>query len=389
MPSATRPQVVIVQQLLRRYRTAFFEALRANLDSAGIDLRLVHSDVLTGLRWRPHDARIPWAEVRPARRIGGWRSSLLWQPIIGSTRDADLVIVEQATRLLANYILFARQQFGGPRVALWGHGRNYLVPEHTNTAPELVKRVLSRRAHWWFAYNDRTAEVVAGLGYPEERIAVVDNATDTRWLASQVDATTPAEVAAARESLGIKGENVCLFVGTLGAVKRFDRLFASADMIRSRVPDFELVVIGNGMEEPVVAAWTAERPWAHHAGPRFGKDVVPLLAMAKLLLVPGWAGLVVVDSFAACVPLVASASLPHPPEIAYLRDNVNGRLVDDGGDPAKYADAVVELLRDRTRREELVRGCAETRGHYSTDAMAARFATGVVAALQRPTAGAD
>jgi hypothetical protein len=46
----------------------------------------------------------------------------VWQPVLSATRKADLVIVDQASRLLVNYVLLARQRFGGPSIALWGMG---------------------------------------------------------------------------------------------------------------------------------------------------------------------------------------------------------------------------------------------------------------------------
>jgi L-malate glycosyltransferase len=374
-------RVVIVQHSVRRYRAAFFNALRSELASAGVDLRLIHSDEAERLVMRPHKARLPWADVRPGRRLElkGW--SLLWQPVLRAAWGADLVILEQASHLLANYLLVAAQHLGGPRVAFWGHGRNFLLPTGTQSGAETAKAFLSRRVHWWFAYNELAAEAVVALGYPRERITVVQNATDTRWLSAQVEALDRDAVAAARRELGLTGANVGLFLGTLGPVKRFDLLFDGADRVRRQIPDFELVIAGHGTEEAAVATWTQERAWAHYAGPRFGDDAVPLLAMAKLLLVPGWAGLVVVDGFAAGLPLVASASVPHPPEISYLIDGVNGRLVQDGGDPARYAEAVIDLLRDERRRAQLVRGCIEARSTYSVEAMAQRFASGVLAAL--------
>lgn len=385
MSTADRAQVAIVQHSVRRYRERFYELLRERLAASGVRLRLIHSDEPARLEPRPHKAGIPWAEVRPARRLGIRERTLLWQPVVGMIRDVDLVIVEQAAQLLTNYLLLAGQRLGGPPVAFWGHGHNFLLRDGHRGAPEAVKGFVSRCAHWWFAYNDRAADAVVALGYPRERITVVDNATDTRWLAAQVARVTAADLAGARRELGIAGSNVGLFLGTLGAVKRLDHLFAAADLVRRDVPDFELVVAGYGMEEPAVAEWTSQRPWAHYAGPRFGHDVVPLLAMTRLLLVPAWAGLVIVDGFGAGVPLVASASHPHPPEIAYLVDGVNGRLVDDDGDPGRYADAVAALLRDEDHRQTLVRGCVEARNRYSVEAMAERFASGVLAALQAHT----
>lgn len=381
MKAVAQPQVVIVQHSIRRYRAPFFEQLRARLHDTGIGLRLLLSDHPAYLQPNPQKADIPWAEVRVGRRFWIRDETLLWQPVLGDSRHARLVVVEQAAQLLANYPLLARQALGGPPVAFWGHGRNFLAEDERSLA-ERVKRLASTRVRWWFAYNDLSADVVARMGFPRERITSVQNATDTRRLAAAVAAVSEQQRAALRAELGLEGTNLGLFAGTLGAVKHLDYLFAAADAIRSRVPDFELVLAGNGREEPVVTAWAAERSWASYAGPCFDEGLAPLLAMAKVMLVPSWAGLVIVDSFGAGVPLVASASFPHPPEIDYLRDGVNGLLVDDGGEPERYAAAVADLLHDEDRRMDLTRGCETARHRYSIETMAERFTDGIMHALE-------
>jgi glycosyltransferase involved in cell wall biosynthesis len=381
MSAGGRPRVSIVQHSIRLYRAPFFEALRTCLDDAGIELHLIHSNHPEELTPGPMRTTLPWARVIPGRRLFVRDRLLLWQPVLRATRRAALVIVEQATHLLANYALLARQQLGGPPVAFWGHGRNFLVADPSGDLSERTKQLASRRAYWWFAYNDHAAGVVEAFGYPRQRITVVYNATDTRGLARHVEAARAEEVSAARREFPLVGENVGLYLGTLGAAKRLGYLFAAAELVRAAVPDFELVITGRGMEESRVREWCRERPWAHYAGSRFGAELAPLLAAAKVLLVPAWVGLVVVDSFAAGVPLVTSASSPHPPEIDYLEHGVNGLMVEDGGDAAVYAAAVTQLLHDEPRRLELVRGCLRARERYSVEHMAECFSTGIVEAL--------
>lgn len=381
------PHVAVVQRAIPHYRGPFFRALRTRLHDAGVRLRVIHSDRPASLGGGPGKADLDWIDERPGKRWEIGDHTIAWQPVLRATRSARLVVVEQATHLPVNYLLLARQMLGGPPVAFWGHGRNFLVDEDEHSLSEWVKSISSRRAHWWFAYNDLAARAVADMGFPRERITSVLNSTDTRRLAHQIDRLSADDVSAVRRELDLSGTNVGLFVGRLGPVKHLDHLFAAADLVHRRVPDFELVVVGDGTERPAVTAWTRDRSWARYAGARFGAALAPLLATAKLTLLPAWAGLVITDSFAARVPIVASAAFAHPPEIAYVRDGYNGLLVDDGGDPALYAEAVAGLLEDEQRRASLVRGCEVSRGDYSIERMAERFTEGVLRALTAPPRG--
>lgn len=56
-------------------------------------------------------------------RVGG--REIFWQPVLGHVSGADLVIVEQATKLLVNYVLLAQQALGRTKFAFWGHGENF------------------------------------------------------------------------------------------------------------------------------------------------------------------------------------------------------------------------------------------------------------------------
>jgi glycosyltransferase involved in cell wall biosynthesis len=372
--------VVIVQEAILQYRGRFFELLRPRLADRGIDLTLVHSNP------EPHDdvwkdsIDLPWSNRVAPRRLPIAGRELIWQRSGDLIRGSDLVIVEQATRHVMTYLLTMQQAIGYRRVALWGHGRNFNRAQASRPG-EWAKARMSTVAHWWFAYTDLSAEVVAALGYPPERITVVQNAIDTHELAEAVAAISPQAAARSRDQLGLGGKHVGVFVGKLSDEKRLDYVFTAADVVRQRTGDFELLVAGAGVHEPMVRSLAEARPWARYLGPRFGLDKAELLRIADVLMIPSWAGLVVLDSFATGVPLIASADLPHPPETSYIEDGVNGRLVADGADPRVYGAAIADLLEDRERYDALVRGCHEARRHYTIEAMVDRFATGIEQAL--------
>ena len=114
----------------------------------------------------------PWGTARANLVIYGGRHELIWQPCLKEAMNADLVIVEQASRLLVNYALLGLQAARMTKVAFWGHGAN-LQRHSANALSESVKRVVSRHPHWWFAYTDGCRDRVAGIGYPADRITVV------------------------------------------------------------------------------------------------------------------------------------------------------------------------------------------------------------------------
>jgi glycosyltransferase involved in cell wall biosynthesis len=294
--------------------------------------------------------------------------------------QADLVIVEQASKLLVNYVLLALQMAGVKPLAFWGHGRTPKATQPSRIG-EAAKAFMSRRVHWWFAYNDLSARYVRELGFAAERITAVQNAIDTHALAAAGAAVTEDELAALRAKLGLAGTNVCLYVGAMYREKRLPFLVAACELVKKQVPDFEVLFIGSGPDRHIVEEAVARNAWMRYLGPLFDDDKVPYFRLAKLMLMPGGVGLGILDSFALEVPMVTTAVAYQGPEIDYLQDGVNGVMVQNGGSPSAYADRVASLLADRAALERLKAGCRQSARLYSVESMARNFADGVVAAL--------
>ena len=384
-PRSPFARVAFVQRSLRRYRGDLFDRIRDELAADGIELSLYHSTRPPGEDPRDDALHVPWAHHLPRRTLPIGSRSFLWQPYAPPLRSVDLVITEQAADLALSYRLLWAQARGRTRVAFWGHGRNF--GERPSRVGEAIKARISRRAHWWFAYTDVSAEVVADLGYPQERITVVNNAIDTAELSEDLAWARSGPAEQLRQELDLGTGPVGLFLGTLRTDKRLDLLLEAADRIHAARPDFRLLILGSGPHEGLVREHAAKATWIHFLGARFGRGRAAALALADVLLLPAAVGLVVVDSLAAGVPLVASNSGHHKPEIAYLRDYGNGRLVADDGDPGRYAAAVLEILGDEALARRLVAGCLADAHRYGLEEMAARFADGIRQALAAPPPG--
>jgi glycosyltransferase involved in cell wall biosynthesis len=369
---------------MSQYRVPFYEQLWRRLDELGVDLVVVYGDPVGAEARKGDTVDLPRGRRVRNQVFGIGGAQLVWQPALDLVADADLIVVEQASKHLLNYVLLAAQAVGRTKVAFWGHGRSFKAGT-ASPLGEAVKRVVTRRGHWCFAYNDLAARAFEQAGFPQERITVVRNAIDTRRLQQLRRELTPEELAAKRRHAGLCGDHVGLYCGAIYPAKRPEFLVEAARCVRAAVPDFELVVVGAGASSDVLLRAAGEHPWIHCVGPKFGRDKAAYFALSKAFLLPGWVGLAVLDSFALEVPLVASASVPHSPEIEYLRHGENGLLVDDGGDPRRYADAVVRLLTDEDERERLRAGCRAAREIHTIEEMAERFAQGIMRALSTPT----
>jgi glycosyltransferase involved in cell wall biosynthesis len=294
-----------------------------------------------------------------------------------------LAIVAQENRLLVNYIA---QTFGSvrpSRLAFWGHGRSFQASSE-RTLAERWKRHWATRCDWWFAYTDATSKLVEAYGFPRDRITVFHNAIDTSTLRRYDREIGAEELACMRQQLGIATTQVAVYVGALYDHKRIAFLIEAAKEVRRRVPDFVLIVAGSGTDRQIVEAAAATNSWIRYLGPRFGREKAAILKLGRASVMPGAVGLGILDGSALGVPVVTTAYPHHGPEIAYLKHDENGLMVQDWASASAYADAVAALLCNDGLHAKLAGGARRMAETYTIERMTRCFCDGVLAALAVP-----
>jgi len=380
MGDSPRRSVVLVQEWMPSYRVAFFEALRDALGERGIELSVVYGDAPAEMASRAASRGLRHGRYRRNRAIAVAGRRIVWQPWSGSTRGADLVVVNEGARLLLNYVLLARQLSGGGRVAFWGHGAHF-DPAQASRGVEWGKRYLYRLPHWWFAYTKASRDRLVRAGVPVERITVAQNTISTEEVHREVAAVGSAPVEELHRQLGAAPGFVGLFLGSLYRAKRLDYLIEAADAIHAARPGFRLAIAGDGPDRGRIARMAESRPYVRMFGRVDGGQKAALLKAATVLLLPGAAGLAVLDGFASGTPVVGSAVAANGPELEYLEDGRNGLLLGAGASSCEYASAVCDLLDDRVRLSDLERGARRSSETYTQAAMVRRFSAGVEGAL--------
>ena len=365
--------VLIIQEHLPHYRVPFFEQLRKDLSTHGVSLQLIFSpktreSLLPGY--------LPWAIPVPIH----WFGSLGWQNVLPHVKGVSLVIAPQETKYAVLPLLMILRKWGGWKFAFWGHGKNFQAI-HPDSLSEKWKRFISRRADWWFAYNNLSARVVQDLGFPANNTTVVMNSVDTSALIQARDAVSPAQKSELRNELGLFSKNVGIYTGGLYPQKRISFLLQACKIIKKKIPDFEMIVIGRGPDEALVVETAKKEPWLRYLGAKDDAEKAPYWSLANVCLMPGLVGLAVLDSFAFGVPMVTNASPHHGPEIDYLIHGKTGWICDSWQDPIQYAHAIEDLLGDSSRLASMKSACLTEASHYSIHKMSSLFCKGIIDCL--------
>jgi L-malate glycosyltransferase len=377
MMMSSKKIAAIVNLNLRFYRQEFFLGLKDALSDANIDLLLIYGKE-KGVD-STFEIDIPWAVPVDTVTLGLGGKEIVWLQVPSHIYHADLIILNQYNRILNNYIILTRAFLTKQKTAFWGHGLN--LEEQPWSLGNRFKRFYSKKVSWWFAYTHGTAERVAAMGFPSNRITIVENAIDTRYLAEESAKITMERINALKVEMGLGNGPIGIFCSRMYKEKEVDFLLASCQQIRNSLKDFEMIFIGDGPDSYKVKSFVQRHRWAHYLGAKLGVERIPYFKMADICLLPGIVGLLVTDCFALGVPLVTTNVMGHGPEIEYLIPDVNGIMTNHSIDA--YVQGVVRVLSSHKLQNTLKDGCLESAKFYTVERMVTNFADGIIQALSQ------
>ncbi|MCY1216194.1 PEP-CTERM/exosortase A-associated glycosyltransferase [compost metagenome] len=364
-----KTSVLVVQRRLPHYRVRFFSQLREELHHRGIAFHLAYGQPTPAEEKKNDSGTLEWATPVPTRYFLGGRLCWLQQP--SAIKDADLLVLTPENKILSNLPLqyFSSRQ----KVVLWGHGAN--LQGDPSSLRERFKRIVARKADWWFAYTALSLPLISRTGFPPERVSVLQNAVDTSELAALHSAVTGDAQDEIRRKYGLRTGPVGAYIGSLYTEKRIDFLLEASLQIRKQVPDFQLLVIGDGPLRSQVDRFCQEHQWAHAMGIQIGANKVSALSLAKVILNPGLVGLGILDSFVCGVPMVTTDCGLHSPEISYLEPGANGIMSENSIED--YVGKTCKILTDPQKWSTLHMGCKASSSLYTLDNMVKNFADGI------------
>ncbi len=208
--------------------------------------------------------------------------------------------------------------------------------------------------------SEATRGDLLGLGFRADRVVAVNNGVDPMFRPGGQRSAVPLVVC----------------VGRLAPVKRQDELIEAAVIARRRVPNLELVIVGDGpllqaLEARVAAHDAGE--WITFAGRLSHADLISHYQRAWLVssasLAEGW-GLTITEAAACGTPAVATDVSGHRSSVV---DGVTGVLAP----LERLADTIADGLLDDARRCSLASAALTRAQSLTWDASA----QGILAAL--------
>jgi glycosyltransferase involved in cell wall biosynthesis len=369
-------KVVIVQRCMMSYRISLFNNLKILLEKDGVELWLLYGEAPLKEQTKKDTVDLSWGLKLSTKYF--FANHVCWQPFYNQVKGADLVIITQENKLVCNlWPIFGWRNY---KMAFWGHGKNMQVlPTFWGGFKERIKFLTTNRADWWFVYTDLSRQFVQKLGFPQSKITNLENSIDTTVLKSLCGQVTTNDIAAIRQKHNLCDGPVALFIGSLYQEKRLDFLLNICEQIAKKIPDFKLVIIGDGPQRALIQDALTQCPWLRYAGRQTDSHKAQYLKTASVLLNPGLVGLGILDAFAAGIPIVTTDCGLHSPEIDYLKNGENGFIT--ANTIEDYVDTVLQILTDPKLAKHLQKGCVAAANHYTIENMVQNFRAGILKAL--------
>jgi len=317
-----------------------------------------HPDTPGALVEKARDLDVAVRFVAPVR--GKWDvAGMAQQRRLFREAGADLIHFNLFNAYQGQYsILAARWAGGSKRVA------TYHLPPRVRTASlrgRLLECAVVASLDRVIAVSESSANLlVRFFEVPRDRLAVV-------WNGIEIDRFIPGSGTVYEV---LKGRRVVITVGRLTEQKGLSLLIDAAPRVIRAVPDAGFLIVGDGpLRSELEQAARASGAKIIFAGER--RDVHGLIRGAQVLALPSayevGPPLVVMEAMACGRPVVASNVDGME---AGVVDGETGILV-PSGDAERLADALIGLLSDPARCEEMGRkGRARVEAHFSAARMA-------------------
>lgn len=247
----------------------------------------------------------------------------------------------------------------GPR-AIWLHhvhgpmwGMTLPAPAAAfgNMIESRIAPMLYRKQRIVTLSDSSRSEIIEGLGMDPSRVSVISPGVDPYFTAGGQKSPTPLAVA----------------VGRLAPVKDFPRLIRVMDAAHRRVPDLELVIVGEGYERERIETLISElgaTNWVRLAGRRSDEDLRDLYRRAWMAVSAsvreGW-GMTLTEAAACGTPAVATDIAGHSDAVLADRSGLLRTSDDD------LAAAMVAVATDTDLRNRLTAGALDRAGELTWD----------------------
>ncbi len=301
----------------------------------------------------------------------------------------DVIITVFNTGNINIYILYVLKFLLGYKLILWSFGYDPFTGfDPKSKIKDKIRLFLSQKADAVIFYWEKGRDIVAKYSKKTEHYFVAPNTLDTEkqlLLKERFDNIGKNKL---KEELGVDETYHFVYVGRLLDIKQIDLLLKAFKLIETERNDCRLTIIGKGPEESNLKKLSSELELKkiEFKGEILDEEITgKWIYISDAFVMPGRLGLSVVHTFCFGTPVISmnKKSDFHSEGIGYLKDGVNGFLVEDGN-IRQLEERMIEIISNQELSESLRKNSYDT---VKNEASVEKMLTGFEKAIEYVNGG--
>jgi glycosyltransferase involved in cell wall biosynthesis len=348
--------IIIFQRILPHYRTGFFIKFAAKFKKS----KILYGQPFKDESLKNDDLKNDDTFQKVKNLYFNKKGSIFISEIFGIIKKAkpEVVISVFNTGNLNIYILFLLRKIYKFKIILWSFG--YDPVRGFNPAKNLTDKIrlyLSEKADAVIFYWQSGKAEIEKFSDRKEHFFVAPNTLDTDrlfLLKERFDKTGKEKI---RSELGIIEKNHFIYIGRLLKDKEVDILIKAFSELLSNGRDVRLTIIGDGPERSSLEQLVKKHNVKNicFTGEILDEEQTgKWIYISDAFIMPGRLGLSVVHSFCFGTPVISQKKEKyfHGEGVGYIKEGVNGFLVEDGNIKA-LSDKMSEIISNADKAKEL------------------------------------
>jgi len=252
-----------------------------------------------------------------------FRTQAYYQPkTLRNTKKYNIVINDLGIFSLSSWILLIFSKLRGQKIYHWDHGwygRESLVKK-------IIKRLYFGLANGSFIYGDYAIDLMKKNGFNSNKLFPIHNSLDYE---SQLKLRKTMEHRPIYKEYFGNEYPVLMMIGRLNMRKNLHQLLEAVALLKSREKLFNVVLIGDGEDKPMLEAIAnelgiKEQVWFYGACYDEAQNA-ELIYNSDMCVVPGDIGLTAIHAMTFGVPVVSHDYFPSQgPEFEVIKKGVTG-----------------------------------------------------------------
>jgi glycosyltransferase involved in cell wall biosynthesis len=342
-PSNTKPKLAIIQTYIPQYKESFFNKLQQR---GGLEVCLIHGENQTESREVVTNQNLLFdtRSIKRTYRVSFLGFEIVFQRgVIKALRavNPEVVVADGTIGILSNFLVGLFCKITRRPFVVWACGWE----KQKSGLKIIVKRFFYHLqavlADVFIVYGSKARDYLESLGVDLEKVVLAQNTVDTDEIFDRYDYFVQ-ESRKLRMQMGLTNKRIILFVGRVNRYKRLDILLGAYRVVKSRLRDVALLIVGDGPELDNIKREVARDcvPDIYFRNMTFS-EVNPYFAMCNLFVIPGLGGLAINQAMCFSKPIVCSEA--DGTEIDLVIDGLNGYRVEPGNEE-KMAEAILKIM---------------------------------------------